>query len=60
MRTDTTAEFHTRTNREQAKQPKSHTKHWCDHCDRDLVSEGCRCGTCGDVNGNRRLKKDVI
>ena len=60
MRTDTGVEFHLRTNREQAKRPKAHTKHWCHCCDRDLVSEGCKCGTCGKINGGRRLKKDTI
>lgn len=34
-------------NRHQAKDPKSHTKHWCKHCDRDLVCVGEKCKTCG-------------
>ncbi|AUR92787.1 hypothetical protein NVP1177O_22 [Vibrio phage 1.177.O._10N.286.45.E10] len=34
-------------NRHQAKDKKSHTKHWCDYCDAKMVSNGEKCGNCG-------------
>jgi hypothetical protein len=57
---DIANEFHTMSNRQKSMQPKSHTKHWCYTCDRDLVHEGEKCSTCGVLNGKRLLKKDKV
>ena len=34
-------------NRHQARDKKSHTKHWCRWCDAEIVSVGEKCKNCG-------------
>jgi len=50
---------HRKTNREKRLSPKSGAAYWCNYCDRDKVHEGDKCGTCGNRNGVKRLKKDI-
>lgn len=57
---DSSIDFHTRTNRQQAHKPKSHSKHWCNSCDRDMTFAGSKCGTCGVLDSGKRFKKDVV
>jgi len=52
-------EDYKKSNRELRISPKSGAPYWCDYCDRDKVHEGKKCGTCGKVNGVKRLKKDT-
>ena len=52
-------EDYKKSNRQKRLTPKSSKAFWCTSCDRDLVHEGERCGTCGHVNGEKRLKKDT-
>lgn len=35
-------------NRHQARDKKSHTKHWCEWCDAVIVSVGEKCKNCGN------------
>jgi hypothetical protein len=48
-----------KSNREKRLTPKTGTPHWCSCCDKDLVHSGCKCDTCGTLNGIQRLKKDT-
>ena len=47
-----------KSNREKRMSPKSGTIHWCGCCDRDMVYSGQKCGTCGNVDSFKRLKKE--
>ena len=43
------------SNRQKSQVPRS--KHgWCWKCDRDLVSPGAKCDTCGAFNPKKRFK----
>ncbi|AGH31906.1 hypothetical protein VPIG_00048 [Vibrio phage PWH3a-P1] len=46
-----------KSNRDQATDPKSHTLHWCDVCDRDMVHAGEKCSVCGHRDESKRRKK---
>ena len=46
------------SNREKRMSPKRGL-FYCGYCDRDMVSNGCRCETCGHREGVKRLKKDI-
>lgn len=47
-----------KSNREKKLTPKGGI-HWCDKCDRNLVSNWSKCGVCGYKNGVKTLKKDT-
>ena len=42
---------YSKTNREKTLDPKGDKRSWCEHCDRDLVSEGAKCRVCGYTAG---------
>lgn len=44
--------FH-KKNRDQAHDPKAHTKHWCTGCDAEVVSSGEKCPVCGNKDTTR-------
>lgn len=46
-------------NREKVLHPKGDKHSWCEHCDRDLVSEGAKCKTCGYTAGYPRKRFKV-
>ena len=47
------------TNRERSRKPHK-TLGWCGNCDRDMVSAGSKCPTCGKrESGNETRKRDV-
>lgn len=50
-------EDYKKSNREQRMEPKRGL-FYCSSCDRDMVSNGSRCGTCGHREGVKRLKKE--
>lgn len=47
------------TNRERSRKPHK-TLGWCGTCDRDMVSAGSKCPTCGKrESGNETRKRDA-
>lgn len=50
-------EDYRKTNREKVLSPKSKAMHWCEHCDRNYMPSGDKCGVCRKISGIRRLKK---
>lgn len=51
-------EDYPKSNREKRTAPKRGL-FYCGYCDRDMVSNGSRCETCGHREGTKRLKKDT-
>ena len=51
-------EDYKKSNRETRMTPKRGL-FYCGTCDRDMVSNGCICETCGHREGVKRLKKDI-
>ena len=51
-------EDYKKSNREKRMTPKGGI-FWCSYCDRDMVSNGSICETCGHREGTKRLKKDT-
>lgn len=45
-----------RTNRVKKREPKFGL-YWCEHCDRDLVETGKKCGTCGCRDSDPKREK---
>lgn len=52
-------QFHIKTNRETAIEPRSKTQHWCNKCDANIVSAGEKCGNCGNKPEKYKLKKET-
>lgn len=43
-------------NRVKKTQPQSDKSHWCIGCDRNLISEGQKCGVCGHKDKSKHQK----
>lgn len=46
-----------KSNRDQARSPKSHSRHWCIGCDAYEVNCGEVCSNCGTKDLSKRNKK---
>lgn len=46
-----------KSNRDQARSPKSHSRHWCIGCDASEVNCGEVCSNCGTKDISKRSKK---